>query len=134
MVVSAYEDDEVIERSCYHGRFCFNNLQGGNMGSEIGYKLKVVEGDKGLIKKLIEYDDDVGYYIDDNGDQNETGAWYNDDEVMRKFSKMHPKALFELHYQDYENVEQGKTYFKDGKSQQCNQILMFPAYDPAKMK
>lgn len=64
----------------------------------------------------------------------DSAKWYNCTEDMKKHSLEYPDLLFEIDGQGEENDDIWIEYFKNGKSQFCRAQIVYPKYDPEKLK
>lgn len=60
--------------------------------------------------------------------------WYEHEEEMLSFSKLHPKVIFCLSGEGEESDDQWHKYFKDGKMQTCRAKITFDPYDESKLR
>lgn len=105
------------------------------MGYYTAYELSIIEGDpKGIVENLIEQNEDAGDAIDENGNYIEECKWYDHDIDMKDFSKQYPHHLFCLKGKGEEQADLWKTYYKNGKSQECRAIITYPEYDESKLE
>ena len=87
------------------------------------------------INKAIEAHDDLYYAV---GSVTEDWIcddckWYNSRKDMMEFSKLFPNVVFELEELGESNEDMWKTYFKNGKYQECQAIITYEDYDPNKL-
>ena len=87
-----------------------------------------------LIYQFREENEEAEYCLDEEGDSNESGKWYDHEEDMRAFSLKHPGVLFEMTGEGEENEDMWRKYFKDGKMQVCKARITFDDFDEKKMK
>ena len=50
-----------------------------------------------------------------------------------EISKLFPDEVFELYYQGEDRDDEGKVYFKNGKSQECKGRIVFDELDKSKL-
>ena len=88
------------------------------------------------INKAIEEDDNLYYTV---GSVTEDWIcddckWYNSRKDMIEFSKSFPNVVFELEELGESHEDMWKSYFKNGKYQECKAIITYEDYDPNKLK
>lgn len=100
------------------------------------YKLEVIEGDISLIQKLRDFSEYAKYAIDNIGETYEPCKWYKYSEEMKKFSLLHPEALFKLTGKGGDVTDIWQCYYKNGKSQYCkaNVKITFDSFDENLLK
>lgn len=59
--------------------------------------------------------------------------WYEHDEDMRELSKRFPETVFCLHGEGEESGDLWRTYYKNGKAQECNAKIVYDDYDENKL-
>ena len=64
----------------------------------------------------------------------DSAKWYDSEKDMREHSAEYPDLMFELHGEGEENEDVWIEYFKNGKMQRCQGKVVYPDFDPAKMK
>ena len=99
------------------------------MGYWTHHELKVDEGDIGYhaeqIVKLTPYAD-----IFDG----EAVKWYDHEEHMRTYSKLHPETLFTLKGEGEEIEDVWIEYHKNGRMQRVEAQIVFEEFDEALME
>jgi hypothetical protein len=100
------------------------------MGYYTVYTLEIIEGDD----YKTDHEEGIVNLTDYNYLFEESVKWYDHEEDMLKYSKMHPNVLFELIGNGEESGDQWKAYFKNGKMQSCPAIITFDEYDESKLK
>lgn len=103
------------------------------MGYYTTYNLSMVEGDEKLINEFRNFSESAKYAINEWGDGEESCKWYDSNEELVKFSKLHPEAIFCLEGEGEENGDSWKLYVKDGHYQECRAKLVFPEFDKGKL-
>ena len=104
------------------------------MGYRTYHNLEVIEGDDSLIHELIVECSEAAFAIDIDGGANTCTRWDSMDEDMRKFSKKHPKAVFEMYGDGDDSDDHWYTYYKNGEAQECPVELVHDNYDETKLK
>ena len=104
------------------------------MGYITVYELRVIEGNESLIAEFREECEEAKWCLDDEGNCNDSGKWYESDSDMEAFSKKHPEALFELSGDGEESTDIWKQYWRNGKVQHCQGVIVYDEYDESKMK
>lgn len=104
------------------------------MGYNTSHQLVVLEGDPNLIRKLREYSDEARYNLNDEGDTEESGKWYESAADMKKLSTEYPHALFQLDGQGDNSDDLWRQYWKNGKCQNIVAQIVYEPYDEAKLK
>jgi len=99
------------------------------MGYHTRYELEIVEGDNNLIDQFRDVSEDAQYAIDSNGDSEESCKWYNHQDELKKFSLLHPDALFKLGGEGEESGDIWHEYYQNGKMQLCKAQIVFADFD-----
>jgi len=107
------------------------------MGYYTDFRLEVLETEESEVEEIIDHlrkdSSSAKYAIDDYGDYLEESKWYDHDKEMKEFSKKYPHALFKLHGDGEESEDKWVTYYKNGKSQFCQGVMVYPVYDKSKL-
>ena len=107
------------------------------MGYYTDFRLEVLETDESEVEEIInhlrKYSKDAKEAIDEYGDYQCEMKWYEHDKEMKEFSKKHPHALFKLYGEGEGSEDKWITYYKNGKSQFCQGIIVYPLYDKSKL-
>lgn len=103
------------------------------MGYYTRYQLRIQEGDPNLIVDFREENEHVQYAIDNNGNCQEECKWYDSDKDMEAFSKKHPNTLFLLEGEGEESGDIWKQYWRNGKVQTVQGVIIFEPFDESKM-
>lgn len=98
------------------------------MGYNTRYDLTIVKGDNSLIGELREFCEDAAYALDENGAPEESCKWYRCKDDMKRFSLLHPEALFKLHGDGEEAGDIWEAYFQNGKMQMCKAKITFDEF------
>lgn len=117
------------------------------MGYYTHHNLKIKQIDKDMsiaeieelkrkIDNYIENHEDIDYAVGpiDSDWECDSCKWYDHNEDMLEMSKAFPDVVFELEGDGEESGDIWKTYYKNGKSQECPVIMTFDEYDPNKLK
>lgn len=116
------------------------------MGYYTNFELAVHEGAADLVRVREALLVEMGLEIDEShpdwyfmvdGDVLRSGdsmKWYDHDEECAQMSKRFPGVVFKLHGEGESTGDVWNAYYKDGKVQICRATMMFPPYDPAKLK
>ncbi len=104
------------------------------MGYYTQYSLQVLEGDKDLIRQFRESDDNAMYALDEEGNTREECKWYESDDAMKSFSKLHPEVLFQMDGEGEGSGDTWRQYWKNGKCQDIKAELVYESYDESKLK
>jgi len=104
------------------------------MGYYTRHELEVTNGDNSLIEKLREYSDEANFSLYSNGDTQEESKWYGHQDELKKFSKLHPNALFILSGEGEEAGDIWREYYKNGKVQMCKAKISFDDFDEKLLK
>lgn len=59
--------------------------------------------------------------------------WYDHEEHMRKYSKLHPAIVFELSGEGEESGDLWREYYSDGKMQRCKATIIYADFDESKL-
>jgi hypothetical protein len=97
------------------------------MGYYTYFKLNVIEGGDLNIDYQEELEEMIDYYLDDSI------KWYDHENDMRKFSMKYPNVVFELTGEGEEAGDLWKEYYKNGKMQQCDAVIIYPDFDESKL-
>ena len=87
-----------------------------------------------IIDHLRKYSENAKYAIDEYGDCLGEAKWYEHDKEMKNFSRKYPHALFKLNGEGEESEDKWVTYYKNGKTQFCPGVIVYPVYDKSKLK
>jgi len=104
------------------------------MGYYTKYDLIVLTGEDYLIEEFRGKNEHAKYAFDDGGRCEEGIKWYDHEKDMRKFSKAHPKVLFELFGRGEEFGDFWKKYFQNGKCQHCPAKITYDEFDKKKLE
>ncbi len=75
------------------------------MGYYTRHELEIVKGDNDLIEAFREVSEGAQCAINGSGDSEESCKWYNHQDELKKFSLLHPEALFKLSGEGEESGE-----------------------------
>lgn len=103
------------------------------MGYYTSHKLEIIKGDNELISILRGYEKEVAYALYDNGETADSCKWYDHENDLRRFSIMHPEALFKLSGEGEEPGDIWIEYYQNGKMQQCKAKISFDEFDCNKL-
>jgi hypothetical protein len=110
------------------------------MGTYISHSLfiydkahKDIEEDKAkeIIADLRTKFEDAEFAIEHDGSTRSDTSWYTVDEDLKEFSKKYPDYLFCLYTETGMLDGYDKTYFINGKMQDCPGEVVYKDYDPA---
>lgn len=88
-----------------------------------------------VIKQLRETNEEAQYSLTENGDcSGNDSRWYNHQEDLRKFSKLHPNILFSLHGEGEESGDLWNEYFLNGKCQVEKAQIQIAPFDVTKLE
>ena len=107
------------------------------MGYNTSYDLDLKNaGEKTLeiIKELRNTYEDAEFALDENGGSYDNAKWYDHEENLVEFSRKYPDVIFILSGEGEEAGDVWKKYFKDGKKQIANAVLVIDEYDESKLK
>lgn len=110
------------------------------MGYQTRYSLTIEHQGSDPVSKLLEEARVLSVKIPNYCDIEELIAdgidckWYDHDEDMKKISADFPDILFKLEGEGEESGDIWKTYYKGGKAQHCRAKIVFPEFDPSKLK
>jgi len=104
------------------------------MGYYTRHELEVVKGDNDLIEAFREVSEDARYAINGSGDSEESCKWYSHQDELKRFSLLHPEALFKLSGEGEESGDIWHEYYQDGKMQLCKAQIVFADFDARLLK
>lgn len=104
------------------------------MGYYTRHELVVVVGDNSLIEEFRGSCEGASYAISENGDGEESCKWYDHAADMKKFSILHPEALFKLSGECEESGDIWREYYQNGKMQLCKANITFADFDLSLLK
>ena len=87
-----------------------------------------------IIKDLRDNNEDAEFAIDENGKTTGDSKWYLSEEDLREFSKKYPHVLFTLEGIGEMPDDIWRLYVRNGLAQRANAEIVYPDYDPEKMK
>jgi hypothetical protein len=87
-----------------------------------------------VIKQLRESNDEAQYSLDADGSSEDSSKWYQHEEELREFSKLHPGILFTLHGEGAENEDIWNKYFYAGKCQVAKAKISIAEFDFKKLE
>ena len=96
------------------------------MGYYTNYSLEVMPHSDAVIEKFRNDNEHAAYALDESGDSNEGTKWYDHNEDLTKLSKEFPNHIFLLEGKGEESGDIWKTYYKNGKLQECKAKMVFP--------
>lgn len=104
------------------------------MGYYTNFTLEINVSDETIIPQFREECDDASYALDDGGDCSDSSKWYDCESDLKTFSVKHPEVLFTLSGEGEETGDLWILYVKNGKSQHCQAIITYPAFDESLLK
>ena len=99
------------------------------MGYYTRHELEIVKGDNSLIDAFRDVSEDAQYAIDSNGGSEESCKWYDHQDELKKFSLLHPDALFKLSGEGEDSGDIWREYYRNGKMQLCRAQIVFAGFD-----
>lgn len=102
------------------------------MGYYTSYELSCNDYD--LIKELRQANDSARWAIEDGGGTQEACKWYEHENDLLTFSKLHPLVLFTLSGEGEEAGDMWKKYFLNGKMQTCKAQITYEGFNQSKLK
>ena len=99
------------------------------MGYNTRHELAVVKGDDDLIEALREVSEEASYALSSNGDSEESCKWYMHEDDLKRFSLLHPGALFKLSGEGEDSDDMWHEYYQNGKMQLCKAMIFFADFD-----
>lgn len=103
------------------------------MGYYTRYSLKIPRNDS-LIDAVRNKYVDAGMAISPGGGTRDAVKWYNHEKDISEFSKEYPILIFQLDGIGEEDGDIWRKYFKNGKIQRVNAILVYDEYDANKLE
>ena len=111
------------------------------MGYYTSYKLTIHEPssyvgfitEKVVIEGFRKASDGANYSLTEDGNTAQSTKWYDHEEDLCRFSRMHPEIVFKLRGDGEESGDQWFLYVKNGKSQRCKAKITFEDYDEQKL-
>lgn len=105
------------------------------MGYYTRYSLEVVgpSDPTAVISQLREEVDYAEGCLTRDGSSRERLTWYEHEDDLRAFSKKYPEVLFKLSGEGEEGDIWDK-YFKNGKMQLCEAVMIKPPFDHSKLE
>ena len=88
---------------------------------------------KKIIAQLRAENKEANYSICETGFGHDWNTWYECDEDMKKFSLKHKDVLFEMHREGEGSLDLSKTYYKNGKMQECGAVITYEDFDETKL-
>lgn len=104
------------------------------MGYYTRHELEIVKGDNDLIDEFRDISEDARHAIDSNGDSEESCKWCTHEDELRKFSLLHPEALFKLSGEGEESGDIWHEYYQNGKMQLCKAKIVFDNFNAELLK
>jgi len=86
-----------------------------------------------LIAELREENEEARYCLDEKGEAEDSGKWYEHEADFRAFSLKHPTILFTLHGEGEENDDIWNKYFLNGKCQVAKAEFQIAPFDRKKL-
>ena len=87
-----------------------------------------------VIANLLETVEEARYALDNDGSTSgNESKWYEHQEEMREFSKLHPSVLFTLHGEGEENGDIWDEYYLNGKLQVVKAQMQIAPFDAKKL-
>lgn len=106
------------------------------MGYSTRYTLEVHDGEEtihDILEAVGESFEGLDYAVDINGESIEEAKWYSHEEDMLELSLKYPEVVFLLHGEGEENGDLWNMYFKNGKKQNCNAVVVYEEFDESKL-
>lgn len=103
-----------------------------NLTIEVGTSGADNPNEELIISQLCEEYEGARDSMDEDGTAINDTSWQFEED-MRAFSKKHPDVLFCMSTEGSEG-DYTKTYFKDGKTQECYGEIVYPDYDESKLQ
>lgn len=100
------------------------------MGYYTRHELTIVSGGD----PNIDYEEEIAKTTDYNHLFEDEIKWYDCDEDMKKFSKLHPDTLFLIDGEGEESGDIWRAYYKNGKSFRASAKLVFEEFSEEKLK
>ncbi len=104
------------------------------MGYYTRHELEIVKGDNDLIEAFREVSEGAQCAINGSGDSEESCKWYNHQDELKKFSLLHPEALFKLSGEGEEGGDIWCEYYQNGKMQLCKAKIVFDDFNAELLK
>lgn len=114
------------------------------MGYSSTYELALYDGllDKPLdeetaekiIADLRDNNHNAEYALDEEGSTNDSCKWYDSDTDLKEFSKKYPTVLFDLYREGEESGDLSHFYAINGKYQNAPAEVVYPEFDPEKLR
>lgn len=99
------------------------------MGYYTRYELEIVKGDNDLIESFRDFSEYARYAINGSGDSRDSCKWYNHQDELKRFSLLHPEALFKLSGEGEESGDIWREYYQNGQMQLCKAQIVFADFD-----
>ena len=84
-----------------------------------------------IIADLRASNEEAEYCLQPNGEAEERGKWYDNDQNIKEFSLKYPHYVFVITGEGEESGDIWKRYTQNGKSQHCEAVITFPPFDPS---
>jgi hypothetical protein len=99
------------------------------MGYYTRYELEIQNGSNDLIQELREFSEVASWAIDKNGLTEDEAKWYDHQEELQVFSKLHPTVIFKLIGVGEDSQDFWHEYYMDGKMQNCKGVITYPQFN-----
>jgi hypothetical protein len=100
------------------------------MGYYTRYELEILEGED----YDIDYECEIGKESGYGNPFDDECKWYEHEEHMRAFSKLHPNTIFKVSGKGEEAGDIWNEYYQNGLMQRCKAQIMLAKFDRDKMK
>lgn len=114
------------------------------MGYRTFYNLNITEDDNltpisaelstEIMGKLLVEHSDAWYALDDDGNSRQDTTWDDVDKDMVALSIQYATLVFEISGTGDEATDIWSTYYKAGKLQHCPVKIIYPPYNPNKLR
>lgn len=99
------------------------------MGYYTRHKLEIVSGND----FTTDYESEITAMTDYSDCFDDEIKWYDHEEVMREFSRKHPKVVFKLIGEGEEKGDLWHEYYLNGSMQRCYGQITFDPFDEDKL-
>ena len=104
------------------------------MGYYTRHELVIQNGSNDLIQELMDFSEEAGYAINEDGGTEDSTKWYEHELQLRLFSVLHPKVIFKLIGEGEEAGDSWHEYYMDGKMQVCKAVITYPQFNSDLLK
>ena len=103
------------------------------MGYLTNYTLTVYTSDMKKITDSGDFDNPMIKNFHDYDFWENTCLWEDPEGDMKRYSKLHPNAIFQLHGEGEDNFDIWEKWFVNGKMQVCETKIAISPFDPSQL-